>query len=146
MSLDLELMKHLIENLNIGIVVLNKENQIILFNRKAGEYFQQDCESRIGSSILRCHPERAEPGVLKMINQFKNGELSKYEGWVNFIGRYMYEYLYPIRSETGEYLATVSEIHDGTEKAEYLKSQGEWKPPEMHGTGASSPRLPFPND
>jgi PAS domain S-box-containing protein len=144
MSITLELMQQLVENLNIGIVVLDKDNQIVVFNQKAGEFLQQDHESRVGSSILRCHPERAEPGLLKMINQLKSGELSKYEGWVNFIGRYVYEYIYPIRNEAGEYLGTVSEIHDGAERAEYLKSQGEWKPPEMHGTGASSPRTPFP--
>jgi PAS domain S-box-containing protein len=143
MDFALELMQQLIENLNVGIVVLNKDNQILIFNKKAGEFLQQDAKSRVGSSILRCHPERAEPGLLKMINQLKSGELSKYEGWVNFIGRYVYEYIYPIRNEAGEYVYTVSEIHDGAERAEYLKSQGEWKPPEMHGTGASSPRSPF---
>lgn len=143
MNLNLELLQQLIENLNVGIVVLNKDNQIILFNRKAGEFLQQDHKGRVGSSILRCHPERAEPGLLKMINQLKSGELAKYEGWVNFIGRYVYEYIYPIRNESGEYLGTISEIHDGAERAEYLKNQGKWTPPEMHGTGASSPRSPF---
>jgi PAS domain S-box-containing protein len=144
MTSTLEIMKQLIENVNVGIVVLNKENQIILFNQKAGEYLQQDNKSRVGSSILRCHPERAESGVLKMINQFKSGELDKYEGWVNFMGRYVYEYIYPLINESGEYIATVSEIHDGEERVDYLKSQGQWKPPEMHGTGASSPRTPIP--
>ena len=144
MSLSLELMQQLVQNLNVGIVILNKDNQIIVFNRKAGEFLQQDPKSRVGSSILRCHPKRAEPGLLKMINQLKSGELSKYEGWVNFIGRYVYEYIYPIRNEAGDYLATVSEIHDGAERAEYLRSKGEWKPPQMHGTGASSPRTPYP--
>jgi len=144
MKPTIELMQKLMDNLNVGIVVLNKENQIILFNRKAGEFLQQDHESRLGSSILRCHPERAEAGVLKMINQMKSGELGKYEGWVNFAGRYVYEYIYPIWNGDGEYIATVSEIHDGAERVEYLKSQGEWKSPEMHGTGASSPRTPLP--
>ncbi|MFW9959149.1 MAG: PAS domain-containing protein [Candidatus Odinarchaeota archaeon] len=144
MNIDFKTLHQVIENLNVGIVVLNKENQIILFNRKAGEFLQQDHESRLGSSILRCHPERAEPGVLKMIDQLKSGELSKYEGWVNFAGRYVYEYIYPLRNDAGEYIATVSEIHDGAERAEYLKDKGDWKAPEMHGTGASSPRTPFP--
>jgi PAS domain S-box-containing protein len=140
----MQLMRYVVENLNVGIVVLNKENQIVLFNKRAGEFLQQDHEERIGSSILRCHPERAEPGVLRMIDQLKSGELEKYEGWVNFIGRYVYEYIYPLRNEAGEFLGTVSEIHDGKERVEYLKSKGEWKSPEMHGTGASSPRTPFP--
>jgi DUF438 domain-containing protein len=81
---------------------------------------------------------------MKMINQFKSKELEKYEGWVHFRGDFLYEYIYPVWDENGNYLATVSEMHDMPEKIEYLKNQGEWKPPEEHGVGDSMPRIPFP--
>ena len=144
MTLDLLLMQRLVDDLNVGICVLDKNNNIVVFNRKAGEQLQQDNESRIGSSILRCHPERAELGVMKMINDLKSGELEKYEGWVHFIGRYFYEYIYPLRDESGNHVATVMELHDAAERAEYLKMTEDWKPPPEHGRGESSPRIPFP--
>ena len=77
-----------------------------------------------------------------MIGELKSGKLEKYDGWVNFIGRIIYEYIYPIRDKDGNYVATVSEFHDAAEKAKYLKGLGEWTKPDMHGTGDSSPRSP----
>ncbi len=144
MSLDFELMRRLVEDLNVGICVLDRNDNIVVFNRKAGEQLQQDNKSRIGSSILRCHPERAEQGVMKMIGDLKSGELDKYEGWVHFIGKYFYEYIYPIQDDSGGHFATVIELHDAAERAEYLKMTEDWKPPPEHGRGESSPRIPFP--
>jgi PAS domain S-box-containing protein len=124
------------------VVVIDKDNRIVLFNKLAGEMLNQDSESRIGTSILRCHPERAEQGVLKMIDQMKTGELKEYEGWVNFAGRVLYEYIYPLHDESGNYIGAVGEMHDASEKAEFLRAKGEFEKPEMHGLGESSPRSP----
>ena len=144
MTLDFNLMQRLVEDLNVGICVLDREDRIVVFNRKAGEQLQEDHESRIGSTIQRCHPERAEPGLLKMIGELKSGELEKYEGWVHFIGRHFYEYIYSLRDDQGHHIATVMELHDAAERAEYLKMTADWKPPPEHGRGESSPRIPFP--
>lgn len=140
---NLDTLRLLVENLNVGVCVLDKDDKIVIFNRKVAEQLQQE-EDRINSSILRCHPERAEPGVLKMIGELKRGELEKYEGWVHFIGRQFYEYIYAIRDAKGNHLATVMELHDAAEKAEYLKIAEGWEPPPEHGRGESSPRSPFP--
>lgn len=143
MTLDFDLMRRLVEDLRVGICVLDKDDKIVVFNRKVAEQLQQD-KDRIESSILRCHPERAEPGVLKMIGELKSGELEKYEGWVHFIGRHFYEYIYTIRDDKGNHMATVMELHDAAERAEYLKMTEEWEPPPEHGRGESAPRSPFP--
>jgi len=137
-----EVLGTLLDSVHVGIVVIDSDNCIIFFNRMAGEMLGQDAEGRIGTSILLCHPERAEPGVLKMIEQMKNGELKDYEGWVNFAGRMLYEYIYPLWDDDGNYSGAVAELHDAVEKAEYLKSQGDWMAPEMHGLGESAPRSP----
>lgn len=143
MPFNLDALRLLVENLNVGICVLDTEDRIVIFNRKVAKQLQQD-EDRVNSSILRCHPERAEPGVLKMISELKSGKLEKYEGWVHFLGRIFYEYIYAIRDRDGNHLATVMELHDATEKAEYLKITEDWKSPPEHGRGESSPRSPFP--
>ncbi|MHA2162691.1 MAG: PAS domain-containing protein [Candidatus Thorarchaeota archaeon] len=137
-----DILKKVFDSLNVAVVVLDEDNQIILFNRMAGELLQQDGVNRVGTSILRCHPKRAEPGVLKMINEMKSGKLEKYEGWVNYIGRILYEHIYPIRDAKGNYLATVVELRDAGERAKYLESIGEFTLPEEHGAGESSPRSP----
>ncbi len=136
---------HFFDALHVGVVILNPNDQIILFNKMAGKMLGQDPSSRINSSILRCHPKRAEPGVQKMLDELKSGELKKYQGWVNFQGRILWEHIYPVRDEKGNYLATMIELHDGTAKARLLELEGKFEKPEMHGVGASSPRSPFPD-
>jgi DUF438 domain-containing protein len=130
------------DHINVGAVVINKDNQIVFFNKLAGEFLHQDTKSRISTSIFLCHPERAEPGVLDMIEKMKSGELEKYQGWVNFRGRVFYEYIYPLHDEKGAYVGAVAEFHNVPEKLEAAKKAKDFKLPEMHGKGPSSPRSP----
>jgi PAS domain S-box-containing protein len=144
LDLSIENLQHVVETLEVGVVVIDRDNNVVLFNRKAGEMLQQDPASRIGTSLLLCHPKRAEAGVLKMIEQLKSGELDQYGGFVHFAGRILYEYITPIKNPTGEYIGAIAEMRDAKEKAEFLKSKGEWKEIEEHGLGDSSPRSPIP--
>ncbi len=140
--LKLDGLKNVVENLNIGVVVVDNENTIVLFNRIAGEMLQQEPNNRIGSSILRCHGEVSEGPVLKMVSDLKNRVMDHYEGWVNFRGRMLYEYIYPLWTSTGECVGIVEELHDAAEKAGYLKMRGEWKEIHVSGQGEKSPRSP----
>lgn len=142
MKLTLNLLEEFAENLNVGIVIVDNEDRIILFNKLAGEMLQQDPQSRIGTSILRCHGEVSEEPVLKMIKDLKNRIMDHYEGWVNFKGRMLYEYIYPLWNEESNCIAIIEELHDATERAEYLKTKGEWKDLHVSGLGEKAPRSP----
>ncbi|MEM4735516.1 MAG: PAS domain-containing protein [Candidatus Thorarchaeota archaeon] len=134
----------LFESIKVGVVVVDNENRIILFNRRAGEMLQVDPKERIGSSILRCHGEASEAAVLKMIDDLRSGRISQSESWVNYRGRILYEYIYPLRDSAGNCIGIVDELHDAAERAEYLKSRGEWKEIHVSGVGSKAPRSPFP--
>jgi len=142
MKLTLDLFTEFADNLNVGIVIVDDENSIILFNKLAGEMLQQNPQSRIGTSIFRCHGEVSEQPVLKMINDLKSRVMDHYEGWVNFKGRMLYEYIYPLWNEYGKCIAIIEELHDAAERAEYLKSKGEWKDLHISGLGEKAPRSP----
>ncbi len=142
MKVNSEFLSRFIDSMNAGIVLVDPSNQIVLFNKLAGEMLQQIPEDRIGTLLLRCHGEVSEENVLKMINDMRTGALEKYEGWVNFRGRMLYEYIYPIFGNNGDFLGIVEELHDASEKAEYLKSRGEWKDIHVSGIGEKSPRSP----
>lgn len=139
---QLEILRQLCEHARVGFVVVDPEDTIVLFNRLAGEMLQQDPVERIGSSILRCHGEVSERPVLKMLNDLKSGTMDKYEGWVNFRGRMLYEHIYPIWDSDGKCIGVVEELHDAMEKAEYLKLKGEWKDIHVSGLEQKSPRTP----
>ncbi|MBE0527208.1 PAS domain-containing protein [Candidatus Thorarchaeota archaeon] len=142
MSVTLELLEKFADNMNVGIVLVDNDDKIILFNKMAGEMLQQNPESRIGSSILRCHGEVSEKPVMKMITDLKNRVMDHYDGWVNFKGRMLYEYIYPLWNSNGEFLAIVEELHDAKEKAEYLKMKGKWQELHISGLGEKTPRSP----
>ena len=140
--MTLELLEKFADNMNVGIVLVDNDDKIILFNKMAGEMLQQNPESRIGSSILRCHGEVSEKPVMKMITDLKNRVMDHYDGWVNFKGRMLYEYIYPLWNSNGEFLAIVEELHDSKEKAEYLKMKGKWQELHISGLGEKTPRSP----
>ncbi len=144
MKLTLEALKGVLDILKVGIVLVDNDDRIVLFNRIAGEMLQQDSASRIGTSIFRCHADVSEPNVRKMLSEIRSGTMQKYEGWVNFRGRMLYEHIYPVHNERGECTLVVEELHDSAEKAEYLKMTGQWKDIHLSGVGIKAPRSPKP--
>lgn len=144
MKLTADILKQTIDTLHIGIVLVDNDDKIVLFNRVAGEMLKQDPTSRVGTSIYRCHGGVSEPVVKKMLTDIRSGTLKYYEGWVDYLGRMLFEHIYPIRDEKGKCILVLEELHDAAEKAEHLKSRSEWKDIHVSGVGAKSPRSPKP--
>jgi DUF438 domain-containing protein len=145
MKLDVNLLENLLDSLHIGIVLLDAKDEIILFNRVAGEMLQQDPNERVGTSILRCHGEISEKPVKEMLSDLRQGNMERYEGWVNYRGRMLFEHIYPLLDSDGNCVAIVEELHDAEEKAKYLKSTGEWNDIHISGIGKKAPRKPNPD-
>ncbi|RPI85881.1 MAG: hypothetical protein EHM41_09850 [Chloroflexi bacterium] len=139
---DIEFMKATADQLNIGLVVTNRDDRIIIFNRLAGQMLEIDPMERIGSTIYSCHPKESEPIIRKMIGDIRSGVLDHFEGWLNFRGRLLYEYICPIRDRSGNFLGLTEELHDRAELSNYLKADGKWAEPHISGIGHRSPRPP----
>ncbi|HMK08841.1 MAG TPA: PAS domain-containing protein, partial [Anaerolineales bacterium] len=92
------------DQLSVGLVLVDHDDRIVLFNRLAGLMLQEDPSERLGSTIFSCHPRESDAAVAKLIDDIRTGALEYYEGWVNYRGRMLYEYIRPIRTEAGEYL------------------------------------------
>jgi len=137
-----ELVTKALDKVNVGVVIIDADNNIVFFNKLAGELLHQEPELRVGTSVLLCHPARAELSVLDMIGKMKLGEIEKYEGWINYRGHILYEYIYPLHDEDGRYIGAVDELHDVPEKLEAQKKSGVFKMPELAGEGESTPRHP----
>jgi PAS domain S-box-containing protein len=139
---SLEGLKAIADQLSIGVVVIDKEERIVLFNRLAGLMLQVDPAERLGSTIYSCHPRESDGAVAKMIADIRSGSLDHYEGWVNYRGRMLYEYIRAIRTDSGEYLGMIDELHDAQERADALKARGEWQDVHVSGVGTRAPRAP----
>jgi PAS domain S-box-containing protein len=142
MEISLEFLQTIIDHLRIGVVVIDTDNKIALFNREAGEMLQVDPQTRVGSTIMSCHPRESDPAVKKLIDDIKLGAISHYEGWINYQGRMLYEYIHPIRDPDGTYVGMIEELHDGAERSQLMQRLGEWEDVRVSGIGKRAPRKP----
>ena len=130
------------DQLSVGLVIIDHANRIILFNKLAGLMLHETPSERLGSTIASCHPADSESAVEKLIGDIRAGVIDHYEGWVNYRGRMLYEYIRPIRTQAGEYVGMIEELHDAKDRAEVLRSRGEWKDVHVSGVGPRAPRKP----
>lgn len=127
MTLSTESLLDIIDALRVGISVVDDNNRIVLMNRLFGEMVQQSPAERVGTSVFNCHPPESRLAVEKMMNELRNGTRDHAEGWVNFRGRMIYEYLYPITGRDGNLVGIADELHDAADQVEYMKKLGVWK-------------------
>ncbi len=142
MEISLEFLQEVLDHLRIGLVVIDPDNTIVLFNRQAGEMLGEDPQARVGSTIMSCHPHESEPAVKKLIDDIKLGAISHYEGWVNYQGRILYEYIYPIRDPDGTFMGMIEELHDAAERSQLMQRLEEWEDVHVSGIGRRAPRNP----
>ncbi len=137
-----EVLRLVADQLCIGLVLIDEDNRIVLFNRFAGLMLQVEPSERLGSTIFSCHPRESDATVEKLIEDIRTGVLDHYQGWVNYRGRMLYEYIRPIRTDAGEYIGMIEELHDAQERAEMLQARGEWQDVHVSGVGSRAPRRP----
>jgi hypothetical protein len=142
MTTSVDFLRTMIDHLNIGLVIVDKDNRIVIFNHLAGEMLQQDPQERVGSSIFSCHPRESDQVVAKLISDLKSHTIDHYEGWVNYRGRMLFEFILPIWDDGGDYIGMIEELHDAAEKVELLQRLGQWKDIHISGMGARQPRDP----
>lgn len=130
----------IVDQLRVGLVVIDSDNRIVLFNRLAGEMLHQDPAERLGSTVQSCHPRGSVAKVEDLIGGFRRGEVDHHEGWVNYRGRMLFERIYPLRDLAGDYLGLVDELHDGADQSDLLRRLGEWRDVQLTGVGAHAPR------
>ncbi|HSB90074.1 MAG TPA: PAS domain-containing protein [Anaerolineales bacterium] len=142
MDLSSSFLTTMADHLTVGLVIIDSDDKIVLFNRVAGIMLHEEPAERLGSTIFSCHPVESDGAVAKLIQDIRTGAIDHYEGWVNYRGRMLYEQIRPIRTAQGEYLGMIEELHDAEDRAELLRLRGEWKDVHVSGVGSRAPRAP----
>lgn len=135
------LLGRVLDSLNIGVVFVDRQNDIQVFNTTAGIMLEEDPVSKIGTSVLLCHPVESVPVVLQRIGDLISGRESMRENWLNYRGRQLREYILPVRDANGEAVGTLLLVHDAAEHVDCLKRLGEWADVRVSGLGDRTPRL-----
>ena len=143
MEVKFELLQNIINTIDVGIVFVDADNKLVIFNRVAGDMLNVDPEERIGTSILLCHPKGLEPRVVQRIDDIRKDPQRRTKGRiVNYQGRYLHETFYSVSDEKGDYMGIVGVFKDAEEMVSLMKKSGEFEEPRVFGVGEQGPRRP----
>jgi PAS domain S-box-containing protein len=137
-----ELWRKVLDNMDVGIVFIDADNKIVLFNREAGKMLNEDPEERIGTSILLCHPKESEEILREKIDEYRRGRVRVKHRITNYQGNYLQETFCPIFDDEGNYLGLMDVLHDASEKVSLLKELGKIEsiPSGISGLGSRRPQ------
>ena len=142
-----ELLQQVMNTIDTGIVFVDDSNQLVFFNRAAGEFLNMEPEERIGTSVSLCHPEKIEQKVQERIGQFRKDPQMKTKGRiVNFHGRYVRQTFFSVSDEQGKYLGIAGVFEDAEKMASLLKQLDKFKEPRVFGADDGSPSSPLSNN
>ena len=127
MEVTAEMYKSILDALNVGVALIDRNNKIIVMNRLFGEMVHENPEDRVGTSVFSCHPLESEAAVRQLIDDLKTGVKKHFETWLNFKGRILYEHIYPIWNDQGNYVGMLDLLYDAADKADHMRRLGEWE-------------------
>lgn len=143
MTGTLELLENVLNSMRLGIVVIDRDDRIVFFNREAGKMLNEEPRERIGQSILLCHPKTSEENVRQFIDDFRKNRQHRFRRkMLSYQGRYLEEDFYSLFDDHGNYLGLVELLYDAEEKVSLLKQLGKFEEPRVSGVGSTAPQSP----
>ena len=143
MDTKFEVLQKIVDTIDVGIVFVDTDNKIVVFNHTAGDMMNLDPEERIGTSILLCHPKESEQPVLNAFDFFRKNPQHITKGQIlNVQGRYLEQTFYSIPDDKGNYMGVMMVFKDVKDMVSLLKQSGEFEEPRVVGVGEKRPRKP----
>jgi PAS domain S-box-containing protein len=78
-DMDLSVLKAIFASMEQGIVFIDDQNRIAYFNPAAEKLRNMKIDQVLGQSILDCHPQKAHPKVLQIIEDIKSGKMKGHQ-------------------------------------------------------------------
>ncbi len=73
--MNLSILKEIFASMEQGVVFIDDQNRIAYFNLAAERLRNTPLNEMLGQSILHCHPRKAHPKVLKIIEDLRSGKI-----------------------------------------------------------------------
>jgi PAS domain S-box-containing protein len=75
MKMNLSILNEIFASMELGVVFIDDQNRIAYFNLAAERLRNTPLNEMLGQSILRCHPRKTHPKVLKIIEGLRSGKI-----------------------------------------------------------------------
>jgi len=73
--MDLSILHEIFSSMEQGVVFIDDQNKIAYFNPAAERLRNTSLNEMLGQSILHCHPKKAHPKVMKIIEDLRSGKV-----------------------------------------------------------------------
>lgn len=113
-NLSKEQLEGILEAIPVEISFVDENDLVRFWNKHETRIFKRPV-SVIGKSVRNCHPKRSVNKVEQILSDFKSGERSSTEFWINLGDRKVYIRYFAVRDKADKYLGTLEATQDITE-------------------------------
>ena len=115
------LMRLVLENLHLGVIVIDDEDRIVFANRAAEEIRGIDASAVVGNSVLGCHPDASRHRVQRALAFLRTDRGKPFTRMVeDKVGERHWENTYtPLRLADGTYMGSVVVSTDMTDRRRF---------------------------
>jgi hypothetical protein len=113
-NLSKEQLEGILEAIPVEISFVDENDLVRFWNKHETRIFKRPV-SVIGKSVRNCHPKRSVNKVEQILSDFKSGERSSTEFWINLGDRKVYIRYFAVRDKSDKYLGTLEATQDITE-------------------------------
>jgi DUF438 domain-containing protein len=109
--LSLEQLTALFATLPVDLTFVDADDRVAFFSEGPNRVFSRS-RAVIGRKVQNCHPPRSVDVVDRILNDFRSGEQTVAEFWIEFHGRFVHIRYFAVRSAAGTYLGTLEVTQD----------------------------------
>jgi len=110
-----QLFKNILDNLNIGVIFVDKFGKISYANKRAMEIRKMDPD-RIGTHVVECHPSKVHEKVYEVLENFSNGKMTHRHKLTRAGDKYFDNEYIALYDLNGEFLGIILVSKDVTEE------------------------------
>src|SRR4030043_1048194 len=107
--MNLSILKAIFASMEQGVVFIDDQNRIVYYNPAAEKIRNIKMDQVLGRPILDCHPQKAHPKVLQIIEDLRSGEVKGHHRMnIQMVEGKFYDNTYTaVRGPKNKYLGTI---------------------------------------
>lgn len=113
-SMNLEQINLMLQFVPFDLTFVDENDRVLFYNRGENRVFPRSA-GVIGREVRFCHPPKSVHTVLKILEEFKNGNKNEAEFWIQFKGRMIHIRYFAIRDKNKVYKGVIEVSQDITE-------------------------------
>lgn len=113
-SMNLEQINLMLQFIPFDLTFVDENDRVLFYNRGEHRVFPRSA-GVIGREVRFCHPPKSVHTVLKILEEFKNGNKDDAEFWIQFKGRMIHIRYFAIRDKNKAYKGVIEVSQDITD-------------------------------